>query len=102
MSDIDKMLEQAESLQSEGEWEIISKYRRNDTYVDDDGATQSYNNSFSLDTGSKVVANNGQAYTTNQKLEKLTINGNTYLVSGSAGGGTTTLLPSIATLTGLL
>ena len=61
------------------------------SYVDDDGATQNYNNSFTLDTGSKVVANNGQAYTTNQKLEKLTINGNTYVVSGSTGGGTTTV-----------
>lgn len=37
MSGIDEMLEQAEAQQNADEWEILNKYRREVTYVDDDG-----------------------------------------------------------------
>ena len=38
MIELDKLLAQAEAQQDADEWEILSKYRRNDIYVDDDGA----------------------------------------------------------------
>lgn len=38
MIELDKLLAQAEAQQDANEWEILNKYRRNDIYVDDDGA----------------------------------------------------------------
>ena len=59
------------------------------TYIDANGAPQSYNNSFTLNTGSKVVANDGVAYSTNQTLNTLSINGNVYRIAGGSSTGTT-------------